>query len=174
MKVCQPENSDGYTFVEVLIVMVIIAIVSAVIITRSSDLSTGLVSQSEIMKTHIRYAQTLAMSAGGSDVYGIKCSADTDEYWLFQGSNPDGNIIQLTDDPSYDTDGDDKLELASKKIQASAFTVYFDERGIPYSAYTDKSTNTPLTSDLAIVLTPAGEASPTQTITVTELTGFIP
>jgi hypothetical protein len=113
------------------------------------------------------------MSAGGSDVYGIKCSAAPNEYWLFRGTDPESNIMQLTDDAQYDVDGDDKLDLAEKNIQASAFTVFFDRRGIPYSAYTDESTNTPLSPDLTITITPAG-GGPSQTITITELTGFIP
>lgn len=169
------KNNHGFTLIEIILVMVIIVIVSAVIISRSTDLSAGLITQAEIMKTHIRYAQTLAMSAGGSDVFGIKCSTATDEYWLFQGIDPETNILLLTDDPSYDADGDDRLDLVRKRIQVNSdFTVYFDERGIPYSAYTDATSNTPLSPDLSIVLTPAGEAAPTQTITITELTGFVP
>ena len=167
------KETKGFTLIEVILVMVIIVIISALIITRSRDLSTGLISQTEIMKTHLRYAQTLAMSAGGSAVFGIKCSATPNEYWLFQGTDPDSNILKLTDDASYDIDGNDKLDLAAKNIQAGAFTVFFDGRGIPYSAYTDESTNTPLSPDLSISVVPAGGGS-AQTITITELTGFIP
>ncbi len=126
------------------------------------------------MKTHLRYAQSLSMSAGGSDVFGIKCSA-TNEYWLFRGADPNSNILKLTDDASYDIGiVDNKLNLGQKNIQASAFTVFFDHRGIPYSAYTDETSNTPLSPNLIISVTPTGEVSPVETITVTELTGFIP
>ena len=161
------KEDSGFTLVEVVLVMVIIFIISAIIITRSTDLSTGLISQTEIMQTHLRYSQTLAMSSGGSDVFGIKC--DANKYWLFH-TDPDNNanILKLTDDASY-MDADDKLDLTAKKIQASAFTVFFDDRGIPYSP----DMNTPLTSDLTITVTPLGGGS-TQTITITELTGFIP
>ena len=166
-------KTEGFTLVEVVLVMVIIFIISALVITRTRDLSTGLISQTEIMKTHLRYAQTLAMSAGGSDVFGISCSASPNEYWLFQGNDPNSNILKLTDDASYDTDADDKLDLAEKDIQASAFTVFFDGKGIPFSAYTDEAINTPLSPDLAITITPLGAGTP-QTITITELTGFVP
>lgn len=159
--------------VEVILVMVIIVIVSALIITRSGDLSVGLISQTEIMKTHLRYAQTLAMSAGGSAVFGIKCSSVPNEYWLFSGPDPDGSILELTDDASYDIDNDDKLELAEKNIQSSAFTVYFDAKGIPYSAYSDAASNTPVSPDMTITITPVGGGAG-QSITITELTGFIP
>ena len=167
------KGSRGFTLIEVILVMVIIVIISALVITRGRDQSTGLISQTEIMKTHIRYAQTLAMSAGGSDVFGIKCSAAPNEYWLFRGANPDGTILKLTDDLSYDIDADDKLDLAEKNIQASAFTVFFDGKGIPFSAYTNASTNTPLSPDQTITVTPLGGGA-SQTITITELTGFIP
>ena len=168
------KGSKGFTLLEIILVMVIIVIVSAVIITRARDLSTGLISQTDIMKTHLRYAQTLAMSAGGSDVFGIKCDAAPNEYWLFQGIDPESNILKLTDDASYDSNSDDKLELARKNIQTGTFTVFFDGRGIPYSAYTDESNNTPLSPDMTISITPLGGGSSSRTITITELTGFIP
>ena len=174
MRIPPYKNNNGYTFIEVILVMVIIVIVSALVITRSTDLSTGLISQTDIMKTHLRYAQTLAMSAGGSDVFGIKCDAAPNEYWLFRGTNPDTNILKLTDDASYDIDSDDKLDLAQKNIQTGAFTVFFDHRGIPYSAYTDESNNTPLSPDMTISITPLGGGTSSQIITITELTGFIP
>ena len=167
------KGSKGFTLLEIILVMVIIVIVSTVIITRSRDLSTGLISQTDIMKTHLRYAQTLAMSAGGSDVFGIRCDATPNEYWLFRGPDPNSNILKLTDDASYDIDSDDKLDLAQKNIQANAFTVIFDRRGIPYTAYTDESNNTPLSPDLTITVTASGGGS-SRTITITELTGFIP
>ena len=168
------KEDSGFTLIEVILVMVIIVLISAVVITRSRDLSTGLISQTEIMKTHLRYAQSLSMSAGGSDVFGISCSASPNEYWLFKGTDPNSNVMNLTDDAAYDIDNDDRLDLAQKDIQASAFTVFFDHRGIPYSAYTDETSNTPLSPDLTISVTPAGEVSPVETITITELTGFIP
>jgi prepilin-type N-terminal cleavage/methylation domain-containing protein len=164
------KEDSGFTLIEVILVMVIITLISTVVITRSRDLSTGLISQSDIMKTHLRYAQTLAMSAGGSDIFGVNC--DANKYWLFKGAAPDSNILKLTDDASY-IDADDKLDLAPKNIQASTFTVFFDNRGIPYSTYTDETSNIPLSPDLTVSVTPTGEASPIQTITITELTGFI-
>ena len=168
------KGSRGFTLIEIILAMVIIVIISTIIITRSSDLSTGLISQTEIMKTHLRYAQTLAMSAGGSDVFGIRCSASPNKYWLFKGTDPDSNVMSLTDDAAYDIDNDDRLDLVQKDIQAGAFTVFFDHRGIPYSAYTDETSNTPLSPDLTISVTPTGEVSPVETITITELTGFVP
>ena len=90
---------------------------------------------------------------------------------MFKGNDPDLNIIMLPDHQRYNTNNDGKLDLAEKKIAiGTAFTVFFDERGIPYSSYPD----TPYAADLTINVTPAGEAAPVETITVTQHTGFIP
>ena len=167
---------DGFTLGEVITVLAIIAIISAVIISRTGSFSADLPAQTEILKAHLRYAQNLGMSGSSpSDIYGIKC--DTNFYWLFKGTDPDTNtnIVPLLDDSRYDTGDDGKLNLSEKKIDINAaFTLFFDDHGIPYTAYTDEDTNTPLASDYNIIVQPEGEASPTETITITQHTGFIP
>jgi prepilin-type N-terminal cleavage/methylation domain-containing protein len=170
------KNKNGFSLAEVTITLVIIAIISTIIISKSGTFSTDLISQTEILKTHIRHAQALGMTgADSNDIFGIKC--DTAFYWMFKGTDPDLNlnIIMLPDDQRYNTGNAGKLDLTEKKIAiGTAFTVFFDQRGIPYSAYSDASTNTPLASDLTINVTPAGEVSPTESITLTQHTGFIP
>lgn len=168
------KSIHGFSLVEVIAVLVILIIVSAVIVSQSGTYSTDLVTQTEILKTHLRYAQSMSMaSVDPTGIFGIKC--DTAFYWAFQGTDPDANIIQLLDDQRYNTNNDNKLDLSEKKIDISVpYTIYFDHSGIPYSAYTSATVNTPLASDLAIVLTPDGEVTPTETITVTQHTGFIP
>jgi MSHA pilin protein MshC len=165
---------DGFTLGEVIVVLVIVAIISAVIISRSGSFSADLPAQTEILKTHLRYAQNLGMSGGTpADIYGIRC--DTNFYWLFKGIDPDANIVPLLDDPRYDTGNNGKLDLSEKNIDINtAFTLFFDDYGIPYTAYTDENTNTPLASDYTIIVRPDGGASPTETIIITQHTGFIP
>ena len=168
------KRRGGFTFVEVIAVLAILVIISSIIISQSGSFSTDLASQTDILKTHLRHAQALGMTGtDATGVYGIKC--DTVFYWLFKGNNPDLNIIALTDDQQYNTGNDGKLNLAEKKIDiANAFTVFFDDRGIPYSSYTDETTNTAYSGDLLINVTPAGKSVPVKTITVTQHTGFIP
>ena len=72
---------DGFTFVEVIAVLVIIVIVSSVVISKSGSFSADLVSQTEILKTHLRYAQTMGMSGKDSnDVFGFNCAGGF--YWM--------------------------------------------------------------------------------------------
>ena len=167
------KNTDGFSLVEVIAVLVIVVIVSTLIISQSGSFSADLISQTDILRTHLRHAQALGMTGSDANgIFGIKC--DTSYYWMFKGNDPDLNIIRLPDDPRY-IDNNNKLDLTEKKIAVgTAFTVFFDERGIPYSSYTSEAANTPYADDLLIQVTPAGEASPVETITVTQHTGVIP
>lgn len=168
------KTNAGFTIFEVIAVLVVLVIVSAVVISRRGTLTADLVTQTEIMKTHLRHAQTIAMGGtDADDVFGIKC--DTAFYWMFKGTDPDSNIMWLPDNQEYNTNNDNKLDLSRKKVDiAGAFTLFFDNRGIPYSAYTNETSNTPLSSDLLINITPDGSGSPVETIIVTQHTGFIP
>ena len=163
--------NDGFTLGEVITVLAIIAIISAVIISRTGSFSADLPAQTEILKAHLRYAQNLGMSGSTpADIYGIKC--DTNFYWLFKGTNPDTNIVPLLDDPRYDTGDDGKLDLSEKNIDITAFEIFFDQRGIPYTRYVSATDNDPLEeSDFDIVVSLDGD---NETITITQYTGFIP
>jgi prepilin-type N-terminal cleavage/methylation domain-containing protein len=168
------DKNDGFSFAEVIVVLVILVIVSTIIVTGSSRTSTDLTAQTEVLKNHLRHAQTLAMGGMDSnDIFGIKC--DTNFYWLFKGTDPDSNIARLFDDQGYDTNNNNKLSLSAKKIAIStAFAVFFDNRGIPYSSYANETSNTPFANDLIVTVKPAGAAAPTQSIIITQHTGFIP
>ena len=167
------KSIDGFSLVEVIAVLVIIVVTSAIIISRPGRFSNDLVSQTEVLKSHLRYAQSMGMGgADSSDIFGIKC--DSGFYWMFKGNNPDSNIIMLPDDQRYNTNNDGKLDLAEKKIAiGTAFTVFFDQRGIPYSSYPDMAAATPYPGELSILVTPAAPTGAVETITITPLTGFI-
>ena len=56
-------NVHGFTLIEIIAVLVIIGIISAVAVTIFSSLDKyKLISEVEILKTHLRYAQSRAMS----------------------------------------------------------------------------------------------------------------
>ena len=166
-------NNHGFTFIEIISVLVILAIVGAVIIGKGVSPTPGLVANTNTLKAHLRYAQSMAMGKNSpDDIFGIRC--DASDYWLFQGNDPDAGIIMLPDDNTFNTGGDNKLDLAAKGISIAAFTVFFDQKGIPYAAYTDTTSNTPLSADLTLTVTPAGAGSPTESVTITQHTGFVP
>ena len=161
-------NNRGFTLIEVIAVLVLIGIITVVVISNmTSTAETSSVVQGSIIKNQIRYAQSMAMKRG--EIWGIKC--DSTDYWLFRTSDPDtpANQIVLPDEDNA------KVTLANKTITMTAFTVFLDGNGRPYTAYTNETINTPVSAGNPLSITvdsiPAGTGA---TFGVTPETGFIP
>ena len=165
-------KENGFTLIEIIAVLVVLGILVAIALSRSINLDSDVYAGTDALKNHLRYAQTMAMNhnpqAGEtSAVWGISC--DGSKYWLFQGVNTT-NHIRLPDDEQF-IDNDRTINLGRKKIAVTPFTVFFDDHGIPYSAYANSTTNTPLGGSPTITVS-GGSSS--KNITVTPRTGFIP
>lgn len=161
-----PRNQHGFTLIEITVVLVLMAIISAYVIGRSID--TGqidLAAQTDKIRNQIRYAQATAMKQ--SDVtWGM--TSNTSQYWMFKRDTslpvpiiavilPGERIAQIT--------------LADLGIDSlSAFTLFFDRIGKPYTAYVDEANNTPLANPLTITIS-AGAQS--RTLRVMPETGLV-
>lgn len=152
---------------EVIGVLVIIGFLAVIAIPgRSSTSLFGLSSNADVIRNHLFYAQSLAMKQGS--VGGIKC--DGMQYWLFKANAPDDAANQLP------LPGEDavKISLSNKKITLTAFTLFFDFAGRPYTAYADSIVNAPVDAGNQLVITVGVPSDPaTKTITITPETGFI-
>jgi prepilin-type N-terminal cleavage/methylation domain-containing protein len=170
------KTKDGFTLIEVISVLLILGILVAVVVSRLTNFDMEVYTGADALKTHLRYAQTMAMNkdpnTGTETIMGINYDAGANQYWLFKGTNT-SDIKSLPDKSQYVT-GNLKIDLAAKKIKLdSGFTIYFDKHGIPYTAYTSSTANTPLTNPLLISVT-ALSGSSSNSVTITPLTGFIP
>jgi prepilin-type N-terminal cleavage/methylation domain-containing protein len=172
------KTQNGFTLIEIISVLVILGILVVVAVSRMSNHDVAVYTGADALKAHLRYAQTMAMnkdpntSANTETIMGINYDAGTNQYWLFKGINT-SDIIFLPDDSKYIT-GDRKIDLTAKKITlGSGFTIYFDNHGIPYTLYTDSTTNTPLANALTISVTALSGGS-SKSLTITPQTGFIP
>jgi MSHA pilin protein MshC len=175
------KNGRGFTMLEVLIVLVILGILAIVAVNRAVDHNAEVYAGADALKSHLRYAQTMAMntnpttgtSVAEKTVWGIRGTAGA--YWLFSGSDPAAAATyMLLPDNDECINPDKTINLAAKKIKlASAFTVYFDYRGIPYTAYTSSTANTPLAAPLTINIQPLNSTTPSVPLTITPFTGYI-
>lgn len=146
-----PSRLNGFTLYELIAVLFVIAIVTAVSLPRILDPGTaGAVSARDNLIIHLRYAQAQAMGTEG--VWGIR--AQGGQYWLFQAPNPNTPIRIV---------GQNDLQIASALVPN--FTVSFDTWGRPFpnAAATGNSVN--VTVNLL---------APGQPIVLTAETGFIP
>jgi Tfp pilus assembly protein FimT len=152
---------NGFTSLEVLVVLIIVGIISVIIIGRSDIGQTDLMAQTEVIKSHIRYAQSRAMNASRS--WGIRCNDSGQVYWLFTDGQPDAQKRKLPGEES------DSVDLGRYQLVLTPTTFSFDDRGRPCS---DANGQTRLVNDLSLTLSAAGIG--TTTITITRNTGFVP
>ncbi len=148
-------KADGFTIIEVIAVLLIIGITAAIAVARMGDTSVyDLHSQVEIIKSHLRYAQSRAMATGS--VWGVNFTSAT-TYHLFDGTAPGTPVNFLGED-------DPTVDLAAKNsnvtISPDSQTVTFDAYGSP--------------GDTTLTLTIATAGGRSMDITVTKNTGYIP
>ncbi len=171
------KNENGFTLLEIILVLLLLGILALVAISRSVNYHGEVYAGADVLKTHLRYAQTMAMNSAlnsGPTVWGVR--GTTTNYWLFQGTDPAAavNHVALPEDETF-VSSDKTVNLTAKKIKlATVFTIYFDKRGVPYTAYTNTMVNTPLSNALNINLKPLDAATPAVAVTVIPRTGYIP
>jgi len=162
-------SQKGFTFLELIAVLIVLGIMTAVAVSRATNHDAEVITGADTLKAHIRYAQTMAMNsnpnAGDETIWGISCSGSS--YWLFRGTAPGDDIIRLPDDEKY-INGDRTINLTQKKISVTGFTVFFDNRGIPYYPL---GTQWPGT---AITVAPASGSGTNVTVNITPFTGYVP
>jgi len=145
------KNDRGFTLIEIISVLLIIAIISAVILTRTTMTNEAtLRAETDTLKAHLRYAQTLAMNDAPPIQWGIEVKESS--YTLVKKTND----ADTTDDvvSPFSLPNESSKKHAFSSITATPATVWFDDWGSP-------------SGDLSLTL--GGK-----TITITSNTGFIP
>lgn len=140
-------------------VIVFIAILATVAILRHKPVDPTLISQTQVLKAHIRYAQMRSLSTDSH--WGIKYQVNGDQrsYWLFKQPETDKRIV-------LPGESDDRVRLDQMGIVISqgSFQVEFDGWGCPTSTLSGTGT-------LNLELTKSDDS---EQIIVTQNTGFIP
>ena len=159
-------SADGFTLIEVLIVVVIMAIGALLAIPMiSSGSDFQLRAAANIIASDLEYAKSLAIT--NQDNYSVIFDSDNESYQLKDSS---GNVV---DDPvrasgtiSVDFSTDSRFSQVDifTALFDSTDTVTYDYLGTPYNG------NSTSLSSSAIVLK-AG--SQTMTVTVKPVTGYV-
>ena len=158
----RPKSDSGFTMIEVVVVLIILGILGTVIAARIFSTSTHeLAAQVEVIKAHLRYAQTRAM--GFDEVWwGINLNTAA-TYSLFRnGDTTDTVNLPGEDDPVSLPDG------ITVSVPVAPFVVSFNNWGKPY---TDQDGQTAQGDDRTITISLGGDS---ESITITANTGFIP
>jgi MSHA pilin protein MshC len=144
---------------EIISVLVIIGIISAVAIVKMNSTSDyDVISRVEVVKTHLRLAQSRAMNS--SRVWGINFSGSS-TYSMFNNGNV-ANVIRL---PNQNADN----VTLPDGMTVTTGIVSFNPWGQPY---TDAAGTLAQNATRTITLT--NKSGDARSISITKNTGFIP
>jgi MSHA pilin protein MshC len=165
---------SGFTLLEILIVLVLVGIFVTLAVVQHSTSNATLVAQCQVLKSHLRYAQSRSID---SDVhwgiyYHYSSGDPTDCYYLlFNG----GDITSVRQLPGETRDrvylGERAITLAaaagSNPPAPQTFQIEFDDWGRPASPQLNPTGQISYT----LVLTQPGQTA--QQFVITQNTGFI-
>ena len=133
-------GNKGFTMIEVVAVLLVLGILAAVVVVRTTGLDqSDLISQIDVIKNHLRYAQARAM--GSSSPWGVTFQAGAKTYFLFQGTAPSTPVLFLGEDsPTVSlTTKNSALTITSATLAPQ--TITFDAYGSPGAADITVTTN---------------------------------
>ncbi len=168
-------RAPGFTLLEMIFMLLIMGALGAVTLSRLTDSHADLIGRAEVLRSHIRYAQALAMNTGRS--WGLRFDPASNVYWLFFCDAPPcaaaANRAVL---PGSEPDAQSRVDLGDINLQwvregaTDVDTLVFDSMGRPFRD-TDASLQLPLAANLRLRLRDSG--GELQTIVVMTETGYV-
>ena len=174
-------GQQGFTLIEITVVLVLMAIIAAYVIGRSvTSEQVDILGLSDRIRNQIRYAQSAAMKQSNR-IWGIKVDRNTNQYWLFSieldteaGDIEAGEEDLAVNRRSFPGESSDIISFADLGLDdiSPGFTLFYDRIGKPYTVYFKENDpgNIPLGNDLVITVSAGGQ---TRTITVIPETGLV-
>lgn len=189
------KENQGFTFIEIIAVLVVLGVISAVAMATMSLNDNDLTAQHDALRSYIKYAQARSMGTT-TQIFGIAINRNTDRYWIFS-CPPSGtckwNNTRIilpggSSNPAYEsTATGDRIRTSDVDVDISTNTtvakqtIIFDNLGRPFTGtagnvhYVEPLADTPgialLSNNYTITLT--NDNSNSRTITIIPETGFI-
>jgi prepilin-type N-terminal cleavage/methylation domain-containing protein len=158
------EKAQGFTLIEVIAVLILIAIVSVVVLSRGTSTSQAdLKANAEALKGHIRYAQMRAMNAdvaGCNASFGMVISGGS--YYMFSNCSTASKVVL----PGAESSAGITLP-SGMTVTPAPTTFSFDKWGRPYPS----SNGTGSGSTIPLTINYSGLSEP---INIRNNTGFAP
>ena len=166
-------NHRGFTMIEMVVVLIVMAIFTTVIVSRYTSVANELMVETDALKASLRFAQIQSMNDDTNSPvikWGIYFP-DSTTYRLYKNNADASSML-----PMKGAAGDPETVACPKnchQLQGSvqitspsaAKTINFDKWGRPMDG------STLLSADFSIIL---GQGTQTSTITITKNTGYIP
>jgi prepilin-type N-terminal cleavage/methylation domain-containing protein len=160
-----PTLERGFALQELVVVMLIVGIISAIAVARTGNDPILLSTQTEQLAGDIRYVQTLAMTQGQR--YTISFPSATSYQFLDSAGNP---VVHPVSGSSAAVTLGAGATLALQATTPAGNAIGFDGRGTPYSVTTPATFNGPLTALATVTLTKGGS---NDSVTITQETGKV-
>jgi Tfp pilus assembly protein FimT len=166
-------NMNGFTLIEIIAILVILMIITAVALTQITSSQNNLIAATDTLTSHLRLAQTRAMNTyvpdtgNGGSVWGVNFTSST-QYYLFYCA-ASGSCTPVNSKVAFPGAG--SLDITIVKVQVTNVTPFilaFDRFGTPY---TDAKLTTILASQLTLTL--KDNNGNTKTINIIPQTGMI-
>jgi len=162
------KNPKGFTLIEAIAVLIVLGILSAVIASRNiSTAEVNIKSQTEVLKSHIRYAQFRAMNMTSTTP--LTCKApfgmvmSGDNYFMFSDCVTTSKVVL----PGAESSVSVTLPIG---MTVDSATFSFDNWGRPYAV----ANPNPLTQSSLTISFNLAYQGLTEPIIITGNTGFVP
>jgi prepilin-type N-terminal cleavage/methylation domain-containing protein len=185
----------GFTLIEILIVVIILGIASAIIVPQlNSEPDLRVAASARIVMADLLYAQNMAISTQGNPkgqsspvtnpyVF-VSFNVSSQQYGVYYFNNANSTLTALTHPVNlnsyvmtFGTTGENdagNVTLTSANIASGTTTIAFDALGAPYSYNSSTMAVTPLSATAVVTLSAsAGSNTYTSTVSIAPNTGEI-